>query len=337
MNTIAVKGVIAWFLYHTGITRRLSRGFKNSMIIAYHHVVPEYDDAISFLQPGMYVTTKTFEKHLQYLRKNYHIIPLDKIDGVHIENACVITFDDGWADNFNHALPILRKYDAPATIFLSTGFMDSYEWPWPDRVSYYAAYAPETGFTEMLRYLGHETGASLPSGDMTDLRRSVAAEMCIARMKREPHARLTEIMGHLDALFKQQHEDLNTRRPWLTWDEVGEMDQAGISFGAHTHNHVILTSCNPEKAEQEIVTSKDMLSERIGRPVRMFSFPNGDYHEKHVDVLKCHGFTHAVTTRSGVIRSSEDLLTLRRFMLHDDMTKTIPMLACKLAGSIPYF
>jgi peptidoglycan/xylan/chitin deacetylase (PgdA/CDA1 family) len=256
---------------------------------------------------------------------------------MHIENACVITFDDGWADNVRHALPILRRYNVPATIFLSTGFMGSYEWPWPDRVSYYTAYAPETGFTEMLRYLGQETGVSLQSGDMTGFRRSAAAEMCIARMKREPHARLTEIMGYLDVLFSRQHEDLNTRRPWMTWDEVGEADQPGISFGAHTHNHVILTSCNLERAEKEIVTSRDVLSERIGRPVRMFSFPNGDYHEQHVDVLKHHGFTHAVTTKSGMIRASEDLLTLRRFMLHDDMTKTIPMLACRLAGSIPYF
>ncbi len=337
MDTIAIKKSVAFPLFHLGITKRLSRGLRDSVIVAYHHVIPENDDSISFLQSGMYVTTKTFERHIRYLSRNYNIIPLDNIGDLQIENACVITFDDGWADNHHHAFPILKHYNAPSTVFLSTRFMDLGEWPWPDRVSYYAAHAPETRFKEMVRILMKGVEASRHYEHILTLKRDMAAEELIAQLKGIPFEKLMDSMANLDFILRSLHENLQAKRVWMTWDEVRELYQGGVSFGAHTHNHVILTNCSQEEAEQEIVSSRDVLSERLGEPVRMFSFPNGDYHKQHVDILKRHKFTHAVTTRAGVLRDSDDLFTMRRFMIHDDMTRTIPMLACKLTDRIPYF
>jgi peptidoglycan/xylan/chitin deacetylase (PgdA/CDA1 family) len=337
MNTILIKEIIAIPLFHLGITKGLSRRLKESVIVAYHHVIPAGgDDLYSFLQSGMYVTTKTFEKHICYLSKNYNIIPLERLQDLNIDNACVITFDDGWADNFHYAYPILKRYDAPATIFLSTGFIGSHEWPWPDRISYFAMSATDACFRDMVK-LHAAKGVIHDADRIIRLRRDLAAEDLIAHLKQIPHDRLIEIMHSTDMLLKPLIGDLHARKPWMTWDEVREMHKGGISFGAHTHNHVILTNCNEKDAENEIVLSKGMLSERLGVPVSMFSFPNGDYNEKHLEILRRLGFTHAVTTRGGVLRDSDDFLTIRRFMLHDNMTKTTPMLACRLTGKIPFF
>ena len=127
---------------------------------------------------------------------------------------------------------------------------------------------------------------------------------------------------------------LSQQRPWITWEEVKDMAQHNISFGSHTHNHVILTNTSTKHALEEIVSSKNILSEQIGVPVTLFSYPNGNYNSKVMTMLKAQGFEIAVTTQSGPINKSDNLLALRRFMIHNDMTNTIPMLAYRLAHRI---
>lgn len=311
------------------------------MIVAYHHVIPEDDGMIAFLQPGMYVTTSTFERHIEYLSERYNIIPLERIHDLNIKNACIITFDDGWADNYRHAFPILARKNVPATVFVSTNYVGSLCWPWPDKISFYTVHAHHESLRDMVITVAKEAAGEgislevnriLSHGD-----RRIAAEELITYLKRIPHERLSCMIDEIDRLMHLQSKGLLERKPWVTWNEIREMKEHGISFGAHTHNHVILTNCTPGEAEREIITSREILSEQLGDPVHAFSYPNGDYHRAHVDILKRNGFTHAVTTRSGCIKGSADSLSLRRFMLHNDMTRSIPMLACKLTGRIPYF
>jgi hypothetical protein len=95
------------------------------------------------IQPGMYVCAKTFEAHVVYLQKHFVVLALDdllerwRIDQLDADKAyCVITFDDGWQDNYQFALPVLKQYGLPATIFLATDFIGTDRWFWPDQVMY---------------------------------------------------------------------------------------------------------------------------------------------------------------------------------------------------------
>jgi peptidoglycan/xylan/chitin deacetylase (PgdA/CDA1 family) len=341
VEKIIIKQAVSSILYSLGLGSLLSNNYKKSVILTYHHVLPAGDHLIDFIQPGMYVTEKIFEKHIEYLSQKYTIIPLYRLHDIHAENTCIITFDDGWADNYQYAFPILRKFNVPATIFVSTNLINTINWPWPDRIGYYLRNATIHNLTELSKLINgmKKSFKACPSGPVWigDHGKYITSEYMISYLKQLPHETLSEIMEVIDSYMEPLGGQLKYKRPWLTWDEIRDMSEQGISFGSHTHNHIILTKTTMEDAREEINLSKKILFEKLHHCVNMFSFPNGDYNEKLIDILKDQQFEFAVTTRSGSIDKSENLLTLRRFMIHNDMTKTIPMLVFRLSGRVPYF
>lgn len=332
-----LKEIAASVLYHGGAVRLLSHGYCDSLIVSYHHVLPPDDWMISFLQPGMYVTTTTFEQQICYLAQHYTIGTLDNLDDLSCQRTCIITFDDGWSDNYMHAFPILQRFNVPATIFIATNLVGTTEWPWPDRISYYLKRGTRTQLQVIYEQVAHEGFVQVAQEALKSNNHYQAIEEVIGCLKRLSHSQVMRLIGNIDRLMLPLYDDLHTRRPWLSWDDIQTMRSRGIAFGAHTHNHKILTNCTTDEAQEEIVTSVETLSRHLGKPVRLFSYPNGDYNGSVVDILRRQGLTHAVTTRSGSIAASEDCMSLRRFMLHEDMTRTIPMLACRLTGRIPFY
>ena len=111
------------------------------VILTYHRVVSDQMVRDEHIQPGMYVRGQSFEAHIAYLRKRFTIISLDELLDLWQTNRlksdrsyCVITFDDGWKDNYQFAFPVLMKYRIPATIFLATDFIGTARWFWPDQM-----------------------------------------------------------------------------------------------------------------------------------------------------------------------------------------------------------
>ena len=123
---IYLKSNLFKALYFCGVLKWLEKNARSDIILGYHHILPEDHAWIKFLQPGMYVTTKTFQEHIIFLKNNYEIVPLHKIQLRTQKKKCVITFDDGWSDNFKYAYPLLKKYNVPATIFLTTGMIEKH-------------------------------------------------------------------------------------------------------------------------------------------------------------------------------------------------------------------
>jgi peptidoglycan/xylan/chitin deacetylase (PgdA/CDA1 family) len=333
--SIIAKKILSFGLFHAGVTRLASNGYRDSIIVSYHHILPQGDSITGFLQPGMYVTTETFEKHIRYLSSRYRIIPLEQLDDLNTQNTCIITFDDGWGDNYLHALPVLERYGVPATIFISTAFIGSKVWPWPDRISYYSANASNAGIKRMAVIISEEVNSIIRIPE--SIPRFTVAEILIEKLKSLKHEKLLKALNEIDEIMGQLKSELHETRPWMTWDEIASMHQRNITFGAHTHNHVILTNCTIEEARHEITISRDSLSEKINSHIKTFSFPNGNFNNTLINVLKNEGFTHAVTTCSGSINKSESLFSLKRIMLHEDMTGTVSMLAGRLSGNIPFF
>jgi hypothetical protein len=123
----------------------------------------------------------------------------------------------------------------------------------------------------------------------------------------------------------------------LSWDEVREMRQHGIGFGAHTHTHPILTRVSAAAGEREVSGSKAILERELGRPARFFAYPNGergDFDSATRDLLIRNGFEAAVTLVPGSNPLSEkrtDLFELRRhFVGSDDQV----VFAAKLSGAL---
>jgi peptidoglycan/xylan/chitin deacetylase (PgdA/CDA1 family) len=322
--TIRLRSAYAGILYYAGILnpRDCSCG-RHSVILAYHRVLPASSEELKFIQPGMYVTTETFEKHMKYVSEHYHVIALEElINNPGVKNACIVTFDDGWYDNYKYAFPVLKKYSIPATIFLATNLIGTNTWAWPDRISYYIHSATGDQIASIIDILSsHSLTMPGRTGTVSSSKsRAVIADEIINHLKTMTEDERNTLTASLDSRMETLMSDLNRQRPWMTWQEIREMSSGNIAFGAHSHNHVILTQTNVEKAEKEIADSKNTLIEKLGKTVSMFSYPNGNYNHELMGIIDNLGFKLAVTTRPGILDESENPLALRRILIHNDMT-----------------
>lgn len=333
---IRVKEAMCSALFYSGALGLMEKRPGGScVILAYHRVLPEDHEDIRFIQPGMYVTARTFEKHLEYVSRHFRLLKLeDLLTARDVDGSCIVTFDDGWQDNYRYAFPLLKKYGAPATIFLATGNIGKSGWPWPDRVSYFirnGSHGDLAGLCAVLADHGVRAPGEPASWAKSPSAREAVVEQIISELKQRPHAGLAAIMCAVDSCMKELREDLDKKRPWLGWDEISEMSRHGISFGAHTHGHAILTRVPREEAEKEILLSIQSLKDHApSLPALMFSYPNGDYNEEVVGILKRNGIDLAVSTEPGRADRARGHFSLNRFMIHEDMTRTIPMFACRI-------
>jgi len=247
---------------------------------------------------------------------------------------CFITFDDGWSDNYHYAFPILKKYKVPATIFLTTNLIGQQCWPWPDRISYYLTYINKSRMEELSRLLKMKIPSNIKIMQEKYLKEKII-DLYIQEIKALRHEDLNDIINMIDLYCNDLYNAIKNQGPWLTWDQINEMKNTGIDFGAHTHNHVILTKVPHEVAEQEILLSIQSLEQNIHDHVTLFSYPNGNYNQQIQEILVKYGITHALTTKSGFNKETDNPLELKRIMIHEDISYSIPLFACKL-NRIPF-
>lgn len=272
----------------------IRRQVTNSQVaVLLYHSIHSIGDTWSARAAAL--SRQEFERQIAYCCRNYEILSLDAIaQYIHQrktlpKKAVAITFDDGYSDNYHNAFPILNKYSVPATIFLTVGHIEKDNLFWWDKISYAIHHA------QVNRLDIKELGSySLQS----NADKAMATSSVVKRLKQIPEAEKKSIVDSIMALCLTNIPDGLAKRLVLSWDQVKEMSDMGISFGAHTMNHPILTRLSFEQARQEIVESKEILEERLGREIRAFSYPNGktgDYNETVVKMVERAGFEYAVT------------------------------------------
>ena len=270
-------------------------------------------------------TIEAFDWQMRILRKHFNPLPLvEAVERLHTdtlpERAVCVTFDDGYADNESHALPVLTRYAIPATVFISTGFLNGGRM-WNDSI------------IETLRSF---RGARL---DLRELDLGCYNLDCIEQRL----ASVGSIIGkikHLDPRTRMnivhKIEECVTGLPndlMLTDEQVQSLASSGITIGAHTVNHPILSSVADEIARNEISDSKAYLEDLIQDPIEVFAYPNGkpdlDYNAKHPDMVKALGFKAAVSTHWGVGTNQSDKFQLPRFTPWDreELKFTVRLLA----------
>lgn len=274
-------------------------------ILIYHRVLPARDP----LFPGE-VDAAAFESQMRLLKSTFNIISLSEaVERMRSKSlparAACVTFDDGYADNAEIALPILRKLGIPATFFVATGFLNGGRM-WNDTV------------IELVRGV---------RGEELDLERVGFGRFEIGSVPQRQHA-IAALIGKLKYLpLHERREQIdvicNHLQPTLPDDlmmrseQVKELHDAGMEIGGHTVNHPILARLDASSARREIAEGKEALEGIIGAPVRLFAYPNGkpsqDYLAEHVGIVKDLGFEAAVSTAWGASPSAPDLYQLPRF------------------------
>jgi peptidoglycan/xylan/chitin deacetylase (PgdA/CDA1 family) len=291
--------------------RMLSSPFMRSgraarlLILIYHRVLPE-QDPMRQGEPDAH----EFERQMALLANHFNVLPLvDAVERLQSgrlprRSACV-TFDDGYADNAEIALPILQRWGIPATFFISTAFLDGGRM-WNDTVieSVRRASGPELDLGSI--------GLGCYTIENWSQRRQAVSQL-LSTLKYLPlDERLERVAQVADSASAALPE-----RMMMSSGQVKALSNAGMDIGGHTVNHPILTSIGNEAARREIGQGKEELAGITGLPVRVFAYPNGkpgqDYQREHIDIVRSLGFEAAVSTSWGVARQTTDPYQLPRF------------------------
>jgi peptidoglycan/xylan/chitin deacetylase (PgdA/CDA1 family) len=336
--------VLACLFYYSGLLRlyQILAHKPFAVILNYHRILMPEEREYRLL-PAMYVFPETFEKHLQYLARHYQVVTMQQLmderssQNSHARPLCVITFDDGWSDNYHYALPLLRKYGMPATLFISTDFIDSDRVPWFYdllRSLHLVSRGMEEGTIHIdalhARRLPESvaTWAGLPDGERLE-----AVECVIESMKLLPVSRLAEVLDTLSKLTQDSSGQHRSEQPaMLSWDNVREMHNNGFEIGSHSVTHWILTRISADQLEHELVQSKRTIESELKEPIQGFSYPNGDYSDHVIDLLQNAGYTYACTIKPGHVERHSAPFELHRLLLHNENTYTTPLFACHMAG-----
>lgn len=274
-------------------------------ILYYHRVNDEQDPFF----PA--ISTKLFEQEMQFAAKHYKVVSLrdllthlgDAADG----DVLAVTFDDGYRDNYENAFPILHRYGLPATVFLTTGCMDSGEPLWFERL----AHALRTTLRDFV-----DVEIDLPRRfwTRTEAERLAAQNSIFGLLRGLDDA---ERRRWLDNIFHQlEVVDYGSRKDkMLTWDQVRLMHKHGIDFGGHTVSHPFLSRMTQDQAIWEVSECKRRIEEELQTEVAHFAYPNGreeDFGQWNKELLRKAGYKAAVTTIWGKNYRSTDPMELRR-------------------------
>lgn len=282
------------------------------LILMYHRFTNE---------PGSFSTlTSDFENHLRYLKQRYKVVPLTEAvqqlsnDGEIEPGTAVITIDDGYSDAYHVALPLLRQYDMPATIFVVTDFLDRKCWIWTDKARYVALQTQS-------RSVEFDTGGDVLRRSLGDrISRLQAAADINSHLKRMPDDEKELAIEALAAYLDVQIPQLPPAEfQALTWDELIEMEEQGVQVGSHTVSHPMLTQVDNERVRRELRDSKVRLEKVLNHEVPVFCYPNGANNDQVAEEVKLAGYDFAVTATHGFNDSKPDLFRLSRISAEHDL------------------
>src|SRR5437763_517709 len=219
-----------------------------------------------------------FLMQMQFIKQYFSVISFAELLRLWSEQQwsldqryCVVTFDDGWLDNYVHALPVLRRFAVPATVFLPTTFVRTAKWFWPEQIAWLCRHTACHSEDERRRAAEvlkkkHtwliSVEASICAGDTEAI-----IEGCKALQQDQIDTFITEWAVHLGVV-------LPVERKLINWGEAQEMSEAGISFGPHSATHRIMTRPYATELAQEISGSWAMLREKPITTVPRFCYPN---------------------------------------------------------------
>jgi peptidoglycan/xylan/chitin deacetylase (PgdA/CDA1 family) len=311
---------------------RSSGRVPSAVILTYHRVAQPASDA-----HALAVSPANFARHVQYLRKACHPLSLSALaDGLARgdipERGVVVTFDDGYVDNLRNAAPVLESAGVPATVFVTSGYMEDGRAFWWDRLEELLLVEPRAPEQASLCIEGREQRWPLASPEQR--RRSHA----------EIHAALrplgTDVIeAALADLARQLGFEPRVRDDCRPMDagELRSLVESGlIEVGAHTRTHPLLPSLPPEAQRDEIGGAREALERAVGRPVRTHAHPFGAFDEHTVGILRDLGFEAACAGVADRVQAGCDRLRLPRHIVRDWKLATFRrVLGDYLQGEVP--
>jgi peptidoglycan/xylan/chitin deacetylase (PgdA/CDA1 family) len=276
-----------------------SNPFQNTLtVFTFHRLVNEVDP----LFPEYHTTTQ-FDAIVRVLKRYFSLHTLSSaleiFHGRHSERplAC-ITFDDGYVDNYELAMPLLVKHNAVASFFVSTKHLES-----------------ESMFSDLIA-----EGVRRASGKVNLEKWNLGTyDLVSNKSKLLTHRALSEKIKYIpksqrDKIAIEVFEYLSNKKSLLSQmmseDQVRALSSAGMEIGSHTHSHIILTQETSSDASADILHSKRILEALLQKPILGFAYPNGksglDFNQSSIELIKAMGFAYAATTNPNLYAAGFD-------------------------------
>jgi peptidoglycan/xylan/chitin deacetylase (PgdA/CDA1 family) len=313
------------------ISRSINR--KRLLVLNYHGLIKSVSPINLFTQ----LPVELFEKQVRFLKSKYNVISLSEFishlkgDKSLPDMAAMITFDDGFKSNYTLAFPLLKKYNLPATIFLTVDYIGTDKLLWFDELFLLIMQSVNSGID--IASLNHVL--RLPTGisrDYSNLYPNIAKGL-----KKLSYEEIIDKISILRNAVGVCDDQVSENFKLLDWDNVIEMKKSGlIEFGVHTATHRILSKLSGQDFEDEIKRPKEGLSERLGDEVLSFAYPNGipyvDFFKEHQDYLKNTGYLCAFSTGEWLNSAEANPFCIGRISVGNDITSNMDFFRLNTSG-----
>jgi peptidoglycan/xylan/chitin deacetylase (PgdA/CDA1 family) len=324
-----VKTAAARLCEGTGADRVVSavtRASSFPLVLAYHRVVDDFERHAHRAMPSMLVSAVTLGRQLDWLARRYRVLSLDELGarlagGAPAGGCAAVTFDDGYRDLYEQAVPLLRRKGIPAAVFVVTDLVGTERAPLHDRLYALVARALEAdrsarGVFEILSRRGAGAGRLRRrpgDGDPLRLTRRLLAGLPATEAERAASA--------LEGELGLPACELEGTLP-LTWEMLAGMREAGWTIASHTRTHALLTLEGAGRLREEVGGSRVAIERRLGVDCRHFAYPDGRWNPTAVEAVREAGYRFAYTNCRHT-QPSDPLLTIPRVCLWERATQGV--------------
>lgn len=300
MSTIRrlVKSTIANTFHQLSLDKLVAHGTGKSsqpLIICYHRVVENFQDSATRAMPSLLVSSKMFEKQLDWLAQNFDMVTLE--EAVQTQQSKIkrsrrqatISFDDGYADFYWNAVPILKEKGIPSSVFVVTDIVGTNRLQTHDELYLLLSqWYKRNGSRKIL-------DSSLPLYVQTALARHsdafAAARYFLATFTK---VELLEIFKHLEERVEVSTRSIQELQS-LTWPMLRTLHSQGITVGSHTRSHALLPNYDNQELISELQGSREKLNSELGSDTKFLAYPDGQFDERRARAAQLAGYEGAVT------------------------------------------
>ena len=283
--------------------------------------------------PGDGCDAATVRRALAHLRRErYHILSIEELVRAAIEHrvpnrAVAFTIDDGYLDHATIAAPVFAEFDCPVTTFVTTGFLDGDLWFWWDRIEHIfkSTRRRAVGVALIDRQLEYRW-----DNEIERIRAQIDfTEECKRIPDFEKHDAIAQLAAAADVALPEAPP---IEYAPMSWQQLRACEKRGMTFGAHTVTHPVLSRVSAERSCWEITESWRRLREEAAAPVPVFCYPNGrpsDFSQREIETLEELEFLGAVVGSEGIVSSRATLqaeggaFAVRRYPFPDELPRLL--------------
>jgi peptidoglycan/xylan/chitin deacetylase (PgdA/CDA1 family) len=287
-----LKHSLSVLAFYSGIARMFMMSRRSGAVtLAYHRIINNCDTDAFVSYSDLHVSPADFLIHTDFLKKHFNVVEnTDYIRNVKIRNRkplCLITFDDGWHDNYHNAWPILRNHGMTGLIFPAINFIEKQDPYWTHKLLIMA----RNGLISIDSILNsHGITLKEHHNKADHVNKTLSVFRAITRL---PHKFSIKIIREIEKTFEKQC-DINLKGgTFVSWNQLKEMADGGMIIGSHSVSHEPLTILSSDRLYRELVWSRAILREKTGYDVRSLSFPSGLFDSSLEEPVKAAGYNTA--------------------------------------------